>query len=131
MKKIAMAKNRKNQAAEIRFGPVLKVVLLCALIGGSAIGFVWQKSQIERLGLQIRDRESRLKQLKSDNQKLSDQVAFLKSPIMIDQRAKALNLGLVPLKPTQVVRLVEPRAGRTDETLQYAQRPASGAVIRQ
>ena len=38
-----MAKNRKNQAAEIRFGPVLKVVLLCLLIGGSAIGYVWQQ----------------------------------------------------------------------------------------
>ena len=45
-----MAKNRKNQAAEIRFGPVLKVVLLCSLIGGSAIGYAWQKNQIERLG---------------------------------------------------------------------------------
>jgi cell division protein FtsB len=127
-----MAKNRKSQAPEIRFGPVLKVVLLCALIGGSAIGFVWQKSQIERLGLQIRDREARLKQVKADNQKLSDQVAFLKSPIMIDQRARELNLGLVPVQPTQVVRFAEPRGGRMDDSaLEYAQRPAAGAARQQ
>ena len=62
-----MAKNRKNQAAEIRFGPVLKVVLLCSLICGAAIGYVWQKSQIDRLGHQISDREKRLQSLKNDN----------------------------------------------------------------
>ena len=45
-----MAKNRKNQAAEIRFGPALKASFLCLLIGGSAIGYVWQKNQIYRLG---------------------------------------------------------------------------------
>ena len=38
-----MAKNRKNQAAAVRFGPLLKVVLLCSIICGSAIGYVWQK----------------------------------------------------------------------------------------
>ena len=65
-----MAKNRKNQAAEIRFGPVLKVVLLCSLIGGSAIGYVWQKSQIDRLGQQIVEREKRLDQVKKDNKRL-------------------------------------------------------------
>ena len=125
-----MAKNRKNQAAEIRFAPVLKVVLLCALIGGSAIGYVWQKNQIDRLGVQIRDRETRLKQMKKDNQTLSDQVVFLKSPIMLDQRVKQLNLGLAPVQPMQVVRLAEPRVGRVD-VLQYAERPVSGAVRQQ
>ena len=126
-----MAKNRKNQAAEIRFGPVLKVVLLCALIGGSAIGYVWQEDQINRLGLQIRDREVRLKQMMGDNQSLSNQVVFLKSPIVLDQRVKQLNLGLAPVQQMQVVRFVEPRAGRADETPQYAQRPVAGAVRQQ
>jgi hypothetical protein len=36
-----MAKNRKNQAAAIRFGPALKASFLCLLIGGSAVGYVW------------------------------------------------------------------------------------------
>src|SRR5271166_3914607 len=102
-----MAKNRKNQAAEIRFGPVLKVVLLCSLIGGSAIGYVWQKGQIERLGHQISERELRLKQLKNDNKALADQIAYLHSPVMLEHRAKELNLGLAPQQPLQVVRLMD------------------------
>jgi len=45
-----MARNRKSQSAAIRFGPALKAFLLCLLIGGSGIGYVWQKDQIGRLG---------------------------------------------------------------------------------
>jgi cell division protein FtsL len=126
---MAMAKNRKNQAAEIRFGPVLKVVLLCSLICGSAIGYVWQKSQIERLGRQITDRETKLKQLKNDNKLLSDQIAFLHSPVMLDRKAKELNLGLAPAQPTQVVRMVElPCAPAEDGPQQFAQRPVAGGT---
>ena len=33
-----MAANRKSQSAAIRFGPVLKALLLCLLIGGSVGG---------------------------------------------------------------------------------------------
>ena len=100
-----MAKNRKNQSAEIRFGPVLKVVLLCSLIGGSAIGYVWQKNQIDRLGRQIAEREARLKQLRNDNKMLADQIIFLKNPVMLDQWVKTKKLGLVPAQPAQTVRL--------------------------
>ena len=127
-----MAKNRKNEAAEIRFGPVLKVVLLCALIGGSAIGYVWQKSQIEHLGRQISEREAKLKQLRNDNKIWSDEVAFLKSPVIIDRRVKDLNLGLAPAQPMQVVRLAEPRLVQVDVVpLQYALRPAAGGMPQQ
>ena len=105
-----MAKNRKNQAAAVRFGPVLKVVLLCSLIAGSAIGYVWQKNEIYRLGQQIRQREGRLLQLQSDNKRFADQLSILHSPVMLDQRAKELQLGLVPAQPMQMVRLEEPVA---------------------
>ncbi len=124
-----MAKNRKNQAAEIRFGPVLKVVLLCALISGSAIGYVWQKGQIERLGHQIAERESKLKQLKNDNKLLSDQIAFLHHPVVLDRRVKELNLGLAPAQPLQVVRLADlPTAPLEEGPRQFAQRPAAGGT---
>src|ERR1035437_4934208 len=116
-----MAKNRKNQAAEIRFGPVLKVVLLCSLIGGSAIGYVWQKNQIDRLGMQIREREKSLAKMKRDNENLGNQISFLHSPVMIDRRAKALNLGLAPAQPLQVVRLAEtPSAPDKNSSRQFA-----------
>ena len=41
-----MAKNRKNQSAAIRFGPAIKAFLLCALVGGAGVGYVWQKGRI-------------------------------------------------------------------------------------
>jgi cell division protein FtsL len=103
-----MAKNRKSQSAVIRFGPALKALFLCFVIAGSAIGYVWQKSQIFQFGQEIRRDESQLTQLRNENQRLSDQLAILKSPVMLDQRARELNLGLAPAQPTQVVRLPEP-----------------------
>jgi cell division protein FtsL len=103
-----MPKLRKDQSAAIGFGPVLKVVVLCFLIAGSAVGYVWQKSQIYQLGRQIRQCEIRLSQFKSDNQRLADQLAILRSPMMLDQRARQLNLGLAPAQPGQVYRLPEP-----------------------
>ena len=92
----------------IRFGPALKALFLCLLIAGSAVGYVWQKGQIYQLGQQIRQREIRLGQLKDMNQKLGDQLAMLRSPPMLDRRARELNLGLGPAQPAQVWRLPEP-----------------------
>jgi cell division protein FtsL len=102
-----MAKNRRNQSAAIRFGPALKALFLCLVIAGLAVGYVWQKGQIFQLGRQITSCESRLAQLRDENQKLSDQLAVLHSPVMLDQRVRELNLGLVPAQPTQIYRLVE------------------------
>ena len=119
-----MAKNRKNQAASIRFGPALKALFLCLLIAGSAVGYVWQKSQIYQLGKQIHQMELRLTQLSRDNKKLDDQLADLRSPVMLDQRAHGL--GLVPAQPMQVVRLAEPSISTTENkssTRQFAARP--------
>ena len=101
-------KNRKSQSAVIRFGPALKALFLCLLIAGSAVGYVWQKSQIYQLSEQFRQREIRLAQLRDMNQKLGDQLAMLRSPTMLDRRARELNLGLGPAQPSQIWRLPEP-----------------------
>jgi cell division protein FtsL len=102
-----MARNRRHQSAAIRFGPALKALFTCLVIAGLAVGYVWQKGQIYQLGRQITSCESRLAQLRDENQKLSDQLAVLNSPVMLDQRVHELNLGLVPAQPGQVYRLVE------------------------
>ena len=103
-----MAKNRKSQSASIRFYPALKALFLCLLIAGLALGYVWQKSQIYQLGRQITACESRLMQIRDENQKLGDQLAVLRSPVMLDQRVRELKLGLVPAQPMQIYQLVEP-----------------------
>ena len=115
-----MAKNRKNLSAGVRFGPVLKVVLLGGLFCVTGVGYVWQKSEITRLGQQVVEREKRLDQLKQDNKRLADQISILHSPPLLDQRAKELNLGLAPAQPLQVVRLAEP-------TGQWSHLPVSAA----
>jgi len=126
-----MAKNRKYQSATIRFGPAVKAFLLCALIGGSGIGYVWQKSQIDDLGQQIRKREFRLKDLDSQNEKLRRQLAAMRSPLYLDARIKELNLGLTPARPTQVWSLKEPAAGepaKAGAERQYAQQTQAMAL---
>ena len=121
-----MAKNRKNQAAAIRFGPALKASFLCLLIGGSAVGYVWQKNEIYRLGQQIRQRETKLAQLQADNKRLNDQISILHSPPLLDRRVKELQLGLAPATPMQVVRLAEmPTVPDKNSLRQLAQRPVT------
>lgn len=106
-----MARNRKYQSAAIRFGPVLKAFLLCLLIGGSGVGYVWQKDQIYLLARQIKKRELGLKGLADQNEKLRKQLATMRSPRFLEWRIQELGLGLVPPQPAQVLRLSEPARG--------------------
>lgn len=102
-----MAKNRKNQSAAIRFGPALKAIALCVLLGGAAVGYVWQKNQIDQLGRQIKQREIRLAELRDQNKKLRDQMAMLQSPARLQQKLAELNLGLVPPATRDVWRVMD------------------------
>src|SRR5512135_2006209 len=106
-----MARNRKNQSAAIRFVPALKAAVLCAFIGGSAIGYVWQKNQIIELGRKIRDKENRLAQLKDANQKLAKQLDTLRSSAYLERRLRELKLDLVQPAQTQILRLPEAPLG--------------------
>ena len=103
-----MARNRKYQATMGRYKPALQAAVICLLIGGSGVGYVWQKSQIIDLGRQINKREIRLANLREQNEKMRQQLATLRSPRWLEQRIKELNLGLVPPQPSQIVRLTEP-----------------------
>jgi hypothetical protein len=50
-----------------------------------------------------------LAELRDQNEKLKKQLAVLRAPAALETRAKELNLGLGPPKPSQIWRLVEPR----------------------
>jgi hypothetical protein len=123
-----MAGNRKNQSTAIRFGPALKALFLCMLFAGSAIGYVWQKNEIYRLSQQIRQSELRLRQMTDGNEKLRVKLADLRSPLMLDQRVRELNLGLAPAQPVQVWRLPEPPAMPPGSNLLARQLAARQAV---
>jgi hypothetical protein len=117
-----MARNRKYQSAAIRFGPALKAFLVCLLIGGSGVGYVWQKDQISQLGRQIKKRELRLAELDDQNEKLRKQLGWMRSPSFLERRIQELGLGLVRPQQTQVWRLTEPARDlpRQEEERQYA-----------
>lgn len=119
-----MAKNRKNQAASIRFGPALVASFALLVIAGASVGYVWQKGQIIQLGKQYHAAENRLAQLRDDNERMTRMLADMKSPLRLDQRVQELKLGLVPAQPSQVYRLPEP-PGRNDKDVprQFAARP--------
>ena len=125
-----MAKNRKNQSAAIRFGPAIKAFLLCAMIGGAGVGYVWQKGKIGELGRQISRREKRLVELQGQNEKLRKQLGLMRSPQFLEMRVKELNLGLVPPSSAQLWRLSEPALGSPSAAgeRQYAQRAGAQAL---
>jgi len=116
-----MARNRKHQSAAIRFGPAIKAFFLCALIGGSGVGYVWQKAQIDELGRQISKREHELADLQDQNEKLRKQLARMVSPKFLEDQIRDLKLGLVQPQPSQVWRLeVLPEGARLEAERKYA-----------
>lgn len=116
-----MSRNRKNQSAAIQFSPALKAILICLMIGGSGVGYVWQKSKIYELGKVITKRETALRTLQDQNEKLRRQLAMLRSPAFLETRIRELNLGLVQPHPAQIWRLAEPvDAQKLDREKQFA-----------
>ena len=103
-----MAKNRKNLPVAVRFGPVLKVVLIGGLFCMAGVGYVWLKNENNRLARTQGELEVRLRDQRQNNVDLVRQFGTLHSPSVLDQRVREMNLGLTPAQPTQVVRLVEP-----------------------
>ena len=127
-----MSRNRRNQSSAVRFKPAVKAAVLCALIGGAALGYVWQKNHNIELGRRFRERECRLAELRGDNAKLSRQLDTLRLPAVLERRAKQMNLQLVQPSQSQILRLVEspaeePAAGSDPQLVGRPPPPLPGA----
>ena len=105
--------NRKKRGNTVRFGPALKAVLICLVTCSLGLGYVWQKQQINSLGQQIKENEITLEELKRENKRRGDNLAYLMSPQELDARLRELNLDLVVPKPEQIVVLQELRTIET------------------
>ena len=101
-----MGRNRKN-VSTVRFVPAMKAVLICVLLGGSAIGYVFQKNQIFELGRQMQRREQQLAQLRESNAKLQQTLLTLQSTYYLEQRVKQLKLDLAPPAQSQILTIIE------------------------
>jgi hypothetical protein len=102
-----MARNRKNDSALHLAPSVIAVVASCAIFVTLGVGYVWYKNQIDVLGRQIKERETRLAELQRQNRVRRDQLATLCSPVALDARVKKLNLPLGPPALSQIIRLVD------------------------
>jgi uncharacterized protein HemX len=126
-----MARNRKYQSAAIRFGPAIKAFLLCVVVGGSGVGYVWQKSQIDLLGQQIRKREQLLAGLQDQNEMLKRQLSFMSSMNYLEAQIKKLDLNLGPPPTSQIwlLKLPPPDTSSPERGRQYAAQPVEAAAM--
>jgi hypothetical protein len=109
----------------------MKAALICLLLGGSAIGYVYQKNQIFELGRQIQKSEQRLSVLRDDNAKLQKSLLTLQSAVYLEQRVKQLNLGLVQPAQSQILTLVEvPPAAAPKSQPQIAEQEFGGVALK-
>ena len=92
----------------MRLVPLLKALILCALLGGSAVGYGLQKNRIYALGQQLREREAKLERLKWENKIRAGQLAELQLPQRLAERVRELRLGLAQPLPSQIIWLPEP-----------------------
>jgi hypothetical protein len=86
----------------------MTALALCTVFVLLGVGYVWYKNQIDLLGAQIKDRETRLADLERQNKIRRDQLATLSSPVALDAAVKRLNLGLGPPAKSQMIWLSEP-----------------------
>ena len=109
--------NRKKGNKAVRFGPALKAVLICVVTCGLGLGYVWQKQQINSLGQQIKENEIKLEELRRENKRRGDNLAYLMSPQELDTRLRQLNLDLMVPRPEQIVVLQEQREPAPSPTM--------------
>ena len=99
---------RQNETAAFTFGPAIKAFLFCVFIGGSGLGFVWQKQEIGDLGRQLKDAELRLEELQRQNKNRTETVQQFLDPRLLAQKATTLFPDLTQPVRNQIFILPEP-----------------------
>jgi hypothetical protein len=108
----------------------MKAALICLLLGGSAIGYVYQKNQIFDLGRQIQKSEQRLKVVRDNNAKLQKGLLTMQSATQLEKRVRELNLGLVQPAQSQIVTIVEVPATAAPRTEPLFDEPRDIAALK-
>ena len=99
------ARNRKRKEAQLSIGSWVKALSFCVVLGGLAMGYVWQKSQIHQIGILLNKKEVRLELLKGENERWSQMRAEMRSTQKLYERVNKLGLGLMMPAPEQVLKL--------------------------
>ena len=95
----------KKQAQQSLLGPALTASLCILFILSSAVGYIWQKAEVYKLGQAVKAHELRLDDLVRQNDSRRRAMAGLLSPAELDARVRTMNLGLVVPTPDQIIRI--------------------------
>ena len=101
-----MGRNRKNGSATWLV-PGAKAALICLLLGGSAIGYVYQKNQLNDLGRQILKSEAELKGYQQSNAHLHRSLLTLHSTVYLEQQVRERKLPLSQPAQNQILTIPE------------------------
>lgn len=124
-----MRRNRKRES--LPTSAVARTLLACVCVAGVGLGYVWQKTQIYRLGDEIKKRESVLLAVEKRNSMLAAQLAYMKSPAQLETQCLQSRLGLVAAREAQVVRVYEPGTEWDGRFIKPAPAPAQAAATGQ
>lgn len=99
--------NAGRKGDGVAVAPALAVFCFCLFAGVAAVGYLYQKNQLETLGREIRYKEIHLEDLKAENEKLADLLTRYQTPRYLDMAVKRERLGLVEPREEQILRLEE------------------------
>src|SRR5690349_15160428 len=98
---------RKEKKAGPPMTSLVFVGLTCVFCVASGAGYLWNKSQINTLGEQMRGYEFRLETAKRRRMDLERNYAAMCSPAYLERRVKEMKLPLGMPQLDQIVRLQE------------------------
>ncbi len=95
----------QSRSEVIGAGWIVRAVVVCLFVGGSCGGYLWQKSQVHKLGHEIRGLEQDLEKLEKGNEVLRQRYSVLASHRELDKRVEQYGLDLRSPAPEQILRI--------------------------
>ncbi len=101
---------------------LVAVGMVCLFFGGAAWGYLWNKSQIQKLGEKRRQYEFRFEEAKRNHLFLQRTYAEMTSQAGLEYRIRRLRPDLAQAQVDQTIRLPDAPLATSDEKL-VARRP--------
>lgn len=117
---------KEKKAVKLPTTGLVFVGATCLFFAVACSGYLWNKAQIQTLGQQMRQYETRLEDARRRRMTLERIYAEMCSQSELAQRVKRKNLEIGPPQPDQLVRLAEPNAGTEEKLLTARTHPDQG-----
>lgn len=101
-----------NKSNSVNATTIAKVLALSLFLGGSGVGYVYQKGQIQGLQKQEATNELKIDELSRRSENLKVRLAGVTSRVRLELAGRQFQLGLQMPEPGRVITLQEPHIGR-------------------